>query len=394
MTRAASGVFAGTDSGLAEVSSRVAESFCRGAALELSGGVDSRFVLALGLAAGERPSRVITLDAGGGDAEVATQIAGVLGCRHRMVRFEAAPSGGELLRDAVDFVRASGLRSNATAFALLPAVFRQLADFRDEQIGGVGGEVAAGFYHTPFDVIWPRLPLSLWVRLRLALPGDQQVRVFHPSARRALEARSHARLRAALGLDAAEARPWRARVDALYRVYRMGNWAAATLTASSRWYRVTMPLMSDAYFAWADGVPAAEHRSKRAQRGFIERIDGGLGAIPYGVERKQDGSRSSGARSLRKLRRIAGRLARQRRSAPELAQRAAVVLASESRFRDALRGLSAWNGGSLGLRLDAIEAMTADPVRNALELGALATAAIRVGLLEGDSTAGPPSAHR
>lgn len=376
--------FVGRDGLLEPVAARVAASFARGAALELSGGVDSRFVLALGLAAGERPRRAITIDTGGADAGIAVELARRYGIEHRVVRFEEAADARALRSDAVAFVEASGGRANATVSACFPGVFRQVAGFRDEQIGGVGGEVAAGFYHTPIDAIWPRLPLGLWIRLRLAAPGDGQVEVFEPRARRELAEASLSRVRAALAIERLPELSWRDRVDALYREYRLGNWAAATLQASSSWYRVTMPLMSDAYFEWALGVPAVEHRGKFVQRGFVERVDRSLASVPYAVEADAAGKRARGAKLLRKWRRVVERIGRQARPAPKLAQDAAVTLASDAGFRGAILELAAWRSGALGLSSEGLRRMVEDPARHALELGALATAAIRAGLLDGD----------
>jgi hypothetical protein len=383
------GLFAGRDAALAAVASRVAASFARGAALELSGGVDSRFVLALGLAAGEAPRRALTIDTGGADAEIAAQIARSLGLEHRVVRFDRDHDAATLLSDAVAFVRASRGRANATACAYFPGVFRQVADFRDEQVGGVGGEVAAGFYHTPLDGLWPSLPLGLWVRLRLAAPGDSQVRVFEAAPRRALAEASAARLREALHLDSTDGESWRARVDRLYREFRLGNWAAATLEASSRWYRVTMPLMSDAYFEWAQGVPASEHRGKSVQRAFVQRVVGEragcpLGSIPYAVESDRAGRRSRGTRLARKFRRAVERFAGRPRPAPKLACDAASMLAASPRFREAILALADWESGALGLSPSGLRQMLELPAQHALELGALATTAVRLGILDAD----------
>jgi hypothetical protein len=399
-----SALFAGRDARLQPVASRVAASFARGAALELSGGVDSRFVLALGLAAGEAPRRALTIDTGGADAEIAAEIARTLRIEHRVVRFDQRPSPGTLRADAVAFVQASLGRANATASAYFPGVFRQVADFRDEQVGGVGGEVAAGFYHTPIDALWRGLPLSLWVRLRLAAPGDRQVGIFEPSRRRALAEASMGRLRAALELDGRPDGTWRARVDRLYREYRLGNWAAATLEASSHWYRVTMPLMSDAYFDWARSVPAAEHRGKSVQRAFVQRVlvqrvlegrgserrdpvvpDGqALGSVPYAVASDTAGRRSRGAKIMRKWRRVVERLGSRPRPAPRLASDAATVLSGDPEFRESILALARWESGALGLESDGLRRMLEAPGLHALELGALATTAVRLGLLRAD----------
>jgi hypothetical protein len=394
-----SALFAGRDARLQPVASRVAASFARGAALELSGGVDSRFVLALGLAAGEAPRKALTIDTGGADAEIAADIARSLRIEHRVVRFDQRPSPSALRSDAVAFVQASLGRANATASAYFPGVFRQVADFRDEQVGGVGGEVAAGFYHTPIDALWRGLPLALWVRLRLAAPGDTQVGVFEPSRRRALADASMARLRAALELDDRSGRPWRARVDRLYREYRLGNWAAATLEASSRWYRVTMPLMSDAYFDWARSVPAAEHRGKSVQRAFVQRVLGGrgserrdpvvpdgqvLGSVPYAVASDAVGRRSRGAKFMRKWRRVVERLGSRPRPAPRLASDAATVLSGDPEFRESILALARWESGALGLESDGLRRMLDAPGPFALELGALGTTAVRLGLLRAE----------
>lgn len=366
---------------LREVAARAAASFARGAALELSGGVDSRFVLALGFAAGERPRRAFTIDTGGTDAPVAARLAEKLGIEHRIVRFADRIEPARLVRDAADFVTASGGAANAMASAFLPGVFRELSDFRTEQIGGVGGEVAAGFYRTPVDPILSRLPLSLWIRLRLSVPGSRHVSFFRPAAAAALGRRSEERVRRALGLDGRKPVSWRARVDDLYQDYRLSNWAAVTLEASSHWYRVTMPLMSDAYFAWARGLPAAQHRGKRAQRDFLSAMDPSAAAIPWDLDLVREGARSRFHRLRRKLGRASERLAGAARQAPALARRGASIAVRDQCFADAILELGRPRFEPLGLSSSALERALSDPEGNALELGALATAAVRLGLL-------------
>jgi len=70
------------------VSEEIANAMLRGAMLELSGGIDSRLILAAGLARGVRPRAAFTIDTGAADLETARRIARLVEVPHVEIRVE------------------------------------------------------------------------------------------------------------------------------------------------------------------------------------------------------------------------------------------------------------------------------------------------------------------
>ena len=335
----------------------IAEAFARGAALELSGGVDSRLVLGLGLHEGARPRLAFTLGSHEDeDVQVASRICRRFGIEHHVLPTQAGH--GRLVGDGRRFVERSGFAVNACSYAWLPGAFGRLAPRRDEQIGGGGGECAAGFYYSPFDAFCA-LPVvaRVWVRKRLFTSGIDAGRLFGPERghRFAVEI-SETVLRNLRWI----AGSWRRRTDQLYLTQRIPNAAGPVLSASACWYRPWQPLLNSSYVEWGRGLDTAQRAGRRIQMSIIAELDAALGAIPF------SSVRSTGGKIRRRL--------RGRRCAADLGARTTTAtLVLDDSVTDSLHRLC--RRDEMRLDTDRVAEMIEVPDQFEHELGTLLTAA-------------------
>ncbi len=255
---------------------RVAEAMDAGACLELTGGVDSRLLLALGVSAGGTPSKAFTIGGEGDpDVVVARQIAERLGMEHRTLSAEL--DAADLVEDTRAFVVRSGFVCNAAAYGWLPSVFAQLTDWRTAQLSGVGGEIGEGFYYSRVDGLFEKLNSPrLWLRTRVVVDGGRWASCFEPGTfgRRL---RQIAAERAELNTR----EPWRVRTDGFYTHARIHGWAIPVIRASAAWYRPITPFFSGEYHAWARALTPEQLHNRAAQRELIGRLSPQFAAIPY-----------------------------------------------------------------------------------------------------------------
>lgn len=333
---------------------RVAESFEQGDALELSGGMDSRLVLAMGLSRGVRPQLAFTIgDPADEDVRFAGQLCEHAGVEH--VRLSASAGRDELASEGLRFVEQSAFTVDASAYAWLPSVFRRLGALRSGQIGGGGGECAGGFYDSPLDALAGASSggLDLWIRRRLQNSGAGLTTCLDDDVAVSLEKTVLDRVRR--WFDAHADEPWRDRTARFYREQRMPNAGGGVLSASACWYRPHQPLLSFPFQAWCDALEPKERRGRTAQRQLLKTLAPELAAIPLQGGRVVS---TSGAAAAGRLGHIIAaqsekfwRRALNRRKQPDLgAAKAANELAAQPIVEQLINDLLASN--DLPLRRD------------------------------------------
>jgi asparagine synthase (glutamine-hydrolysing) len=357
------------ESALRSLAQRVARDFDGGYVLELTGGLDSRLLLALGISAGARPRMAMTLGSRQDpDVEVAGRLCAQLGIEH--VVLEERPDKTALAADAVLFGARSGHTSNAASYAWLVSVFRALAPRRAKQMTGSAGECATGFYYTPADWVFEMSQsTSLWTSLRLRRPGDRAGTFFGPGQRRQLRAALVADVRESLD---GEGRNWRGRTDRFYKRQRLEYWGKPVLEASRHWYEVSAPFMSQDYEAWSASLTQADRHSRQGQRALIRRLAPMFDSIPFATEIAPSGG--SPSRFSKALRKYGSRLMGLPH-APDLgaAQTASALLANRA-LADELRECVV----STGLRAEGVADAFNTPGASPHECGALFTAAVAI----------------
>ena len=366
--------------GLDHLGERVARAMNDGACIELTGGVDSRLLLSMGVNAGGKPTKSFTIGRDGDpDVTVARQISEALGMEHRTL---AADIDRERLADDTRaFAAQSGFVCNAAAYGWLPTIFRTLAPWRTAQLSGVGGEIGEGFYYSGFDGIFQKLNSPrLWLRARVMVDGGRWADCFEPGM---FKRRLHEVARQRPELNTRE--PWRVRTDGFYTHARIHGWAIPVIRASAGWYEPITPFLSGEYHTWARSLTGEQMHNRAAQRQLIERLSPQLAALPYA---KQLASPAGGklGRKLAKARKLAGRVLPRPTVQPDQWSRTAGLLMESlggaDSVVDRVRTLP-------GVRVDRIASvLVSDPATAAHAIGALVTMAMAI---EAFDESGPSS---
>ncbi|MHC4101978.1 MAG: asparagine synthase-related protein, partial [Planctomycetota bacterium] len=373
---------------------KIVDAFDQGAVLELSGGVDSRLVLALGLHAGTKPKLAFTLGhVDDEDVRIAQSICEQHSIEHRALPIEI--DDAHIADEGFSFVRRAGFAVNASSYAWMPRVFEKLAATRTAQIGGGGGECATGFYYSPFDALCrARSMQSLWVHRRLFRSGVTLAGTFGAERGAQLNTEiTDEALRVLRWMDGS----WRRRTDELYLTQRVPNAGGAVLSASACWYEPLQPLLHEPYIEWGRSLETDQRADRRAQMEIVHALAPELGTIPYSSNRRFASSpREKLARRLRTMHTAAGKIRRRLRNerhAPDLgAVSVARALSRDEQVVDALDRLAARD--ELELDREHVQRMIDEPEHYEHELGALVSAAwaarsadeIREELREGTAT--------
>ena len=253
----------------------VAEAMNMGACIELTGGVDSRLLLALGLWAGGKATKSFTIGSDtDADVRIAREISDSLGMEHRVIQVDLDEM--QLAVDTIRFVQDSGFVCNAAAYGWLPTIFRTLDSWRDAQLSGVGGEIGEGFYYTGLDRLFEVLNSpKLWLRTRSLVDGGRWASLFEGGFRGRLTQVARERT------ELSESKSWRLRTDDFYSHARIHGWAIPVIRASAAWYRPITPFLSHEYFKWSQSLSIKQRQNRTAQCELIDRICPDLGKFTY-----------------------------------------------------------------------------------------------------------------
>jgi hypothetical protein len=356
----------------------IADALARGFALELTGGVDSRLILATALHAGIKPRLAFTLgESVDEDASIARALCEHYDIEHRTLPVIVDPS--TIASSGYDFVMRSGFACNACSYGWLPDLFAALASMRDGQIGGCGGEFATAFRFGPLDALCAfETARRLWARLRLVNSSVPLADLFGPDRARTMLDEILDTLTDALRAPASNRR---ARTDGFYfnhyLTQRMPMASGAVLSASAAWYQPLQPFMHGPYIEWGRSLRSAACADRVVQMQLIHKLDPWLGDQPYSMNRRR--ARSTPAalaaryRTLRTAaRKVRRRLRRQRTPPDQGAPAAAQALAQDDSVRRSLAALV--DQADIHLRGEQLHRMLDAPSDFEHELGVLISA--------------------
>jgi asparagine synthase (glutamine-hydrolysing) len=247
--------------------------------LELSGGLDSRLLLA---ALRELPVRVTTMTVGS-PASPDVRVAGDLSRRLQLPNELVDLAGLAALSpaEAWEVVRRAAVGRDACGNAVGEGVLELVEDrsAQGPRISGQNGEFARGFYYAG-QPPWPRPTPALvgaLVRWRLTTNDAVDGSLVEPEFREAGSARLAPLVEETLrGYD----RPWLAATDELYLDLRMRRWVGPEHSAASRRHPVLAPFFHPAYLAWARRAAPADKRSSRLCAAVLQRMAPDLAALP------------------------------------------------------------------------------------------------------------------
>ncbi|MEV0400008.1 hypothetical protein [Actinoallomurus sp. NPDC050550] len=250
------------------------------AVLQLSGGLDSRVLLAAVPPDRRRGLRALTLSsAESRDHTVATRLAEAYGLRRDVIDL-----GGLAALDpaeAYDLVHRAALRSDGLgspiAFAVLDWAEAQAPG--EPRINGFGGETARAFYypaqrqhHRPTPALVDRL--ARW-RVFTLEPADPAM--FDPEYAAETEAATLATLR---DVFAAYDTDWLTATDEFYVRERAHRWVGATLTGACLRYVTLSPLLHPEFLAAARSLAPEDKRGSRFNARVLMELDPELARIP------------------------------------------------------------------------------------------------------------------
>jgi len=250
------------------LSARVTEAFEEGAAMELTGGLDSRLLLACGMAKGVKPKVSFTLgNETDSDVQRASQIAQHYDFPHQ--RIPTVVNESRLKQDAFDVVRFANYSINAAAYAWLPGTLEPLDEVRSAQITGTSGEIAGSSYYTPLDHLVDPLGLQrAWVRHRLVQPWIPWQLLWEQNVVRDIETKMLDETVAALNEPPGG---WRERTDDFYRDHKTRRWWIPVFDMSNHYYRVIAPFITHEYIGWCDTIPLEQRPGRGAQLDLLRK---------------------------------------------------------------------------------------------------------------------------
>ena len=282
------------------------------AAIQLTGGQDSRILMSAVPPELRRGLTAITLSVPGGseDVDLAAAICARTGTPHRV---EAIASLEGLTPEeayalcAEASVRLEGM-ADPLALAALTVAERRLD--QGHRISGLGGEVARGFYYLggPRERPVTRARVARLTSWRMFANEAVDPAALAPALREQARERAVDRVHS---LMADSGKDWLAATDDFYLEQRMQRWAGVTDTAVCLERSVVNPMLDDRFIAIAQGMsPASKHGSLFLARLQME-LDPGLGRMPLdGRPPPEAYARPGLANRSRALRTLAGKATR------------------------------------------------------------------------------------
>jgi asparagine synthase (glutamine-hydrolysing) len=247
---------------------------------QLSGGLDSRVLLAAIPADRRRGLRAMTLgERGDPDVDTAAQIAERYGMDHRVLPLPSMETWDP--DDAFESAVASARRLDYVADPLsLTAIRSAEGDLiHQPRISGVGGEYARGFYQAglTLPVSTSRWAVLLIARYRMFTNEAVRSEVLDPDfaswARRFTEDEITS-LTASYDDNLAKA------LDEFYLLQRVQRWAGATSTAVAFDRAVVSPMLDDRFIRLVRRLPTGFKSGNRFMAAMVMRSDDELAHIP------------------------------------------------------------------------------------------------------------------
>ena len=263
------------------------------AAVELSGGLDSRLILAA-IESDSRQGRLaVTLSyPGSEDLAVAVKIVAATGMEHRIADLSQLSmlSSEQALALTREAARACEYCSNPFSRGVLRWV--------DEKLGGVArltgqnGEFARGFYY-PGQADGPvtRARAESLARWRIAVNESVDVSqlddTFHVQAMSTCISKIEQEM-------LKRGRSWMDATDEYYLANRMGRGAGTGYTAAQIDRTILAPFFHDEFIDWARGLPNEHKAHGRVIAGLVRALDSKLSHMPLDSGRTPDTMQKDG----------------------------------------------------------------------------------------------------
>lgn len=249
------------------------------AAIELSGGIDSRAVLAAIPPDARQGRRAITLTGPDSpDAPVAADIAAAQGLRHELVDLGdiALLTPEESLALTRDASRRRDHQLNPLGAAVLDWVEAQLPAV--PRLTGQNGEYARGFYYSgqrAGATVTPERVARL-ARWRLLTNDASSLRVFRPGFREEVTAEVLSEIQRHFPAGA----PWFRSTDEFYLAQRMQRWVGAGYSVAGRERPILAPFFQRPFIEWVRRTDPVERQGSGLFAEVVASLDPALAGLP------------------------------------------------------------------------------------------------------------------
>lgn len=249
--------------------------------LDLSGGLDSRIILAAMSLEERRNRRALTIGTpASGDVEIARRISAECRLNHQVVDLQPLskldPTAAlALLGDAAllyDFM------GNPIDRAV--GIFVERATLGGARFTGQNGEMARGFFYPFFNVNQPRGSADVERLLKWRLIANDRAdpdlfnrSIYADFEKSALEylGQSWPSRSAVLGDD----------LDTLYLDFRMVGWCGNAFSVAQAHRTIIAPFFDPRFITWVRGMRPAQKRNSRVFARVLQCLDGSLHQIPF-----------------------------------------------------------------------------------------------------------------
>jgi asparagine synthase (glutamine-hydrolysing) len=252
------------------------------AVLDLTGGFDSRAVLAAALVAGHRPRTVVVGADGDPDVVSAAGIARALDLPHVQLR-PGVDHGPRALADLADALALTDGEADVVEYAGIAGIQTRMArsaGARGATVNGTAGELCRGYW-------WDLLPSTGRPGTAFDAPRAAAGRFATDGWADAMTAGRHADPLLAHFTGVVEravgplrALPAVALADHVYLDLRMQRWAGRLASATGCLWPCVSPFLFDAPMAAALSAPPALRQRDRMTRALIEHLHPALAALP------------------------------------------------------------------------------------------------------------------
>ena len=248
--------------------------------LQLTGGLDSRILLAAVPVSRRRGLRVMTLDVPGSqDAAIAGQLACRFGMDHEVISFAGLEQLGP--DQAWELCTEAARRVECSADPLAAAAVRWAESglMQGPRLAGLGGEVARGFYYVGSTRPQPITRRRCEQLARWRLMPNGSVPVAHLDGDFARHALATV-IDDVFTFTTAAAEAWWPATDEFYLGQRMYRWAGALASSTAYDRPVTNPMLERRFLDIARSLPPHEKKNMKYLSRLVRELDGDLAAVP------------------------------------------------------------------------------------------------------------------
>ncbi|MFU8875979.1 hypothetical protein [Micromonospora sp. SL4-19] len=248
--------------------------------LQLTGGQDTRVLLAALSPETRRGLRALTLDVrGGSDAAVAQKLSAMCGLDLQVHWLDEQPPVTPAVAHHLAVVAAAALDCMASPLALAPLLLAEGHLEQGHRLSGLGGEACRGFYYfgQPRHATTSPHLIAQLANWRLYANEAVDARALEPGF--VDSGRTDAVARITASFDGAP-QPWLRATDHFYLYQRMQRWAGAhgSVAAVNRFF--INPMFDRRFIQLAHAVSPEQKGSGLLTGHLIHRLDPALAAVP------------------------------------------------------------------------------------------------------------------